>query len=82
MKDENVELMKKNGKIVLLTASPETIYDRVLWNKFKKFQIFWVSKTHKSLIKALNSNYINKCTLARKKVLLNLKKNEVRIKLM
>lgn len=43
-------------------------------NKFKKFQIFWVSKTHKSLIKALNSNYINKCTLARKKVLLNLKK--------
>ena len=32
MKDENVELMKKNGKIVLLTASPETIYDRVKYS--------------------------------------------------
>ena len=32
MKDENVELMKKNGKIVLLTASPETIYERVKYS--------------------------------------------------
>ena len=32
MVDENVELMKKNGKIVLLTASPETIYDRVKYS--------------------------------------------------
>ena len=32
MKDENVELMKKNGKIVLLTASAETIYERVKYS--------------------------------------------------
>ena len=32
MKDENVALMKKNGKIVLLTASPETIYERVKYS--------------------------------------------------
>ena len=32
MRDENVELMKKNGKIVLLTASPETVYDRVKYS--------------------------------------------------
>ena len=32
MKDENVELMKKNGKIVLLTASPETIFERVRYS--------------------------------------------------
>ena len=29
---QDVELMKKNGKIVLLTASPETIYDRVKYS--------------------------------------------------
>lgn len=29
LKDENVALMKKNGIIVLLTALPETIYNRV-----------------------------------------------------
>ena len=29
LKDENVELMKQNGKIVLLTAKPETVYKRV-----------------------------------------------------
>lgn len=29
MRSCNVELMKKNGKIVLLTASPETVYERV-----------------------------------------------------
>lgn len=29
MREENVEEMKKNGKIVLLTATPETIYNRV-----------------------------------------------------
>lgn len=29
MRDENVVEMKKNGKVVLLTASPETILDRV-----------------------------------------------------
>lgn len=29
IKDENVEMMKKSGKIVLLTARPETIYNRV-----------------------------------------------------
>ena len=27
-----LELMKKNGKIVLLTASPETIYERVKYS--------------------------------------------------
>lgn len=32
MRDENVELMKKSGKIVLLTASPETIYERVRYS--------------------------------------------------
>ena len=26
---ENVELMKKSGKIILLSATPETIYNRV-----------------------------------------------------
>ena len=30
LKEENVRLMKKCGKIVLLTATPETIYGRVL----------------------------------------------------
>lgn len=29
IKDENVEIMKNSGKIVLLTAKPETIYERV-----------------------------------------------------
>lgn len=29
MRQENVEAMRKSGAIVLLTASPETIYDRV-----------------------------------------------------
>lgn len=29
LQEENVRLMKENGKIVLLTASPETIYGRV-----------------------------------------------------
>lgn len=29
LKDENVEHMKKNGVIVLLTATPQTIYERV-----------------------------------------------------
>ena len=32
MKDENVELMKKKGKIVLLTESPENIYERVKYS--------------------------------------------------
>lgn len=29
MRDNNVVEMKKNGKVILLTAKPETIYDRV-----------------------------------------------------
>lgn len=29
LKDENVDILKQNGTIVLLTASPETIFDRV-----------------------------------------------------
>lgn len=29
MREQNVEEMKKNGRVVLLTASPEVIYDRV-----------------------------------------------------
>ena len=29
MKDENIETIRKNGKIVLLTARPDTIYNRV-----------------------------------------------------
>lgn len=29
IRDNNVQNMKKNGRIVLLTASPETIYERV-----------------------------------------------------
>lgn len=29
LREENVELMKESGKIVLLTAAPEAIYDRV-----------------------------------------------------
>ena len=29
MRERNVEEMKKNGRVVLLTASPETIYERV-----------------------------------------------------
>lgn len=29
MRDENVEEMKKNGRVVLLTADPQTIYERV-----------------------------------------------------
>ena len=29
LREENVVEMKKNGRVVLLTASPETIYDRV-----------------------------------------------------
>ncbi len=29
MRERNVEEMKKNGKVILLTASPETIYERV-----------------------------------------------------
>ncbi len=32
MREENVDLMKKNGKIVLLTASPETVYNRVKYS--------------------------------------------------
>ena len=29
LRDENVEYMKANGKIVLLTATPQTVYNRV-----------------------------------------------------
>ena len=29
LRTENVDLMKQNGKIVLLTAEPQTIYERV-----------------------------------------------------
>ena len=29
LRDENAKLMKENGMIVLLTATPETIYERV-----------------------------------------------------
>lgn len=29
LKDDNVDILKKNGMIVLLTATPETIFDRV-----------------------------------------------------
>ena len=29
IKDENIELMKQMGKVILLTASPSTIYERV-----------------------------------------------------
>jgi len=29
LRPENVDLMKQNGKVVLLTAEPQTIYDRV-----------------------------------------------------
>lgn len=29
MRDENTEHMKKNGRVILLTAEPETIYERV-----------------------------------------------------
>ena len=29
LKEENISIMKENGKVVLLTAEPETIYDRV-----------------------------------------------------
>lgn len=33
VKDENIELMKQMGKVVLLTASPSTIYERVKYSK-------------------------------------------------
>jgi shikimate kinase len=33
LRDENIELMKGNGRVVLLTATPETIYDRVKSSK-------------------------------------------------
>lgn len=33
LREENIDLMKKQGKIVLLTASPETIYERVKCSK-------------------------------------------------
>lgn len=33
LRDENTELMKKQGVIVLLTATPETIYERVKDNR-------------------------------------------------
>ena len=29
LREENIELMKKQGQIILLTASPQTIYERV-----------------------------------------------------
>lgn len=29
LRDENTQMMKKTGKIVLLTATPETIYERI-----------------------------------------------------
>lgn len=29
LKDENVEILKKNGSVILLTATPETVFDRV-----------------------------------------------------
>lgn len=29
LREENIDLMKKQGKIVLLTATPQTVYDRV-----------------------------------------------------
>ncbi|MEG1408364.1 MAG: shikimate kinase [Terrisporobacter sp.] len=32
LKDENIDLMRKQGKVVLLTASPQTIYERVRYS--------------------------------------------------
>lgn len=29
LREENIDLMKKQGKIILLTATPQTVYDRV-----------------------------------------------------
>lgn len=29
MREENIAEMKKNGRVVLLTASPQTVYERV-----------------------------------------------------
>lgn len=33
LRDENIQLLKMNGKVVLLTAAPETIYKRLEKNK-------------------------------------------------
>lgn len=33
MREENADHMKKNGRVVLLTAEPETIYERVKSSK-------------------------------------------------
>ncbi len=33
LRKENVQSMKQNGRVVLLTASPETVYERVRHNK-------------------------------------------------
>ena len=35
MRDVNVQEMKKNGRVVLLTAKPETILERVVLNLLK-----------------------------------------------
>ena len=32
LREENIELMKKQGKVILLTASPETIYERIKYS--------------------------------------------------
>lgn len=33
LREENVSFMKENGRIVLLSATPETIYERVRYSK-------------------------------------------------
>lgn len=55
LKDENIELMRKQGKTILLTAKPETIYERIK-----------NSKTRPILNNNMNVEYIGNLMESRK----------------
>lgn len=58
LKDENVEIMKKDGIILLLTATPEVIFDRVKDNKSRPILNSDMSLDHvKRLMEARRERY-------------------------
>ncbi|WP_434796905.1 shikimate kinase [Terrisporobacter vanillatitrophus] len=64
LRDENIDLMKKQGKIILLTATAETVYDRVRFSNERpilnnNMNVEFIS----SLMKKREEKYLNSADL-------------------
>ncbi|MCC3865766.1 shikimate kinase [Terrisporobacter petrolearius] len=64
LREENIDLMKKQGKIILLTATPETVYDRVRFSNERpilnnNMNVEFIS----SLMNKRESKYLNSADL-------------------